>query len=166
MLYNIVDRNITPEPLTKQELILANTLFDGYQVIDVDDMMFSSIEDLAIALSVNIEWRIDDVILVNIGDEDKVEQFTENCLKRGTRSVCGVKPQDLLLSSGWDLMEDIIAYSKEAHANVKERLYAQEALMEILGETSLRVERDEIDYGIKMVIDEMARRALLRIMCQ
>lgn len=166
MLYNIVDRNITPEPLTKQEIILANAMFDGYQVIDVDDMMFSSIEDLAIALSVNIERRIDDVILVNIGDEDKVEQFTENCLKRGTRSVCGVKPQDLLLSSAWDLMEDVIAFSKETRSNDKERLYAQEALMEVIGETSLRVERDEIDYGVKMVIDEMARRVLWRIMRQ
>lgn len=166
MLYNIIDKTVVPEPLTKQELILVNTMFDGYQVIDIDDMMFTSIDDLASALSVNIERRVDDVILVNIGDEDKEEQFVENCSKRGARAVIGVKPHELLMSSGWDMMEDTITISKETHTNRIERLHAQEALMEVIGETSLRVERDEIDYGVKMVIDEMARRVLWRIMRQ
>lgn len=165
MLYQIVDKNVVPEPLTKQELILAKHMFGGYQLIDIDNSM-STVEGLAIMLSLNIEWRIKDVLLVNIGDEEKEEQFLENCMKRGARPVFGVKPNELLLSEGWDLMEDVIAFSKETPSNDEERLYAQEALMEIVGETSLRVERDEIDYGIKMVIDEMARRVLWRIMRQ
>jgi len=165
MLYQIVDKSIIPEPLTKQELILAKHMFGGYQLIDIDNSM-STVEGLAITLSLNIEWRIKDVLLVNIGDVDKEEQFVENCSKRGARAVIGVKPQELLMSEGWDLMEDVIAFSKETHSKGKELLYAQEALMEIVGETSLRFERDEIDYGVKMVIDEMARRVLWRIMRQ
>lgn len=165
MLYEVIDQKANHEPLTKQELILAKHMFGGYQLIDIDNSM-STVEGLAIMLSLNIEWRIDDIILVNIGDEDKEEQFVENCTKRGARPVFGVKPNELLLSEGWDLMEDVIAYSKETHANVKERLYAQEALIDIISDTSTRVERDELDYRIKMVIDEMARRVLWRIMRQ
>lgn len=125
MLYQIIDRNITPEPLTKQELIL-----------------------------------------VNIGNEEKEEQFVENCSKRGARVVYGLKPQELLMSSAWDLMEDVLQISKETHSNERERFYAQEALMDIIGSTAIRVERDEIDYGVKLVIDEMARRVLWRMMRQ
>lgn len=39
-------------------------------------------------------------------------------------------------------------------------------VMDIISSTAIRMERDEIDYCVKLVIDEMARRALWRIMRQ